>query len=62
MKTEERLNTIVEAVEKTRMSSSWWRQQIYQKKIRYLKIGRRVFIPDSTIEELIRRSIIEPTK
>ena len=53
-------HSVPKASEKLQMSQSWLRQQIYQKKIRYLKIGRRVFIPQSTIDEILSQSIREP--
>jgi len=54
--------TIKEASNKTKMSESWWRQRIFRKEIRYLKIGRRVFIPESVIEQIFRDGIVEPAK
>jgi excisionase family DNA binding protein len=53
---------IPEASEKLKMSEAWIRQKIFQRKIRYLKIGRRVFIPESTINEILKKSIVEPQK
>lgn len=55
-----KLYTIAEAAEETRMSQAWWRKKIFQKDIRYLRIGRRVFIPQSTIEEILNKAIVEP--
>lgn len=52
--------TIAEAAEESKMSEAWWRQQIFLKKIRYLKIGRRTFIPKKTLDDLYKRSIVEP--
>jgi len=56
------LYTISEASQKVRMSPAWWRQKIFRKEIKYLKIGRRVFIPKSTIEEILERSVVDPTR
>ncbi|MFH1629662.1 MAG: helix-turn-helix domain-containing protein [Pseudomonadota bacterium] len=52
--------TIPEAAERSRMSEAWWRAQIFQKKITHLKIGRRTFIPEKTLEELFKKSIVKP--
>lgn len=52
--------TIKEAAEKSRMSVSWWRLLIYEKKIKYRKLGRRVFIPRSTYNKVMSDAVIEP--
>jgi len=52
--------TVKEAAAELRMSQAWIRQQIFSKKILYLKIGRKVFIPQSTIREILQRAIVEP--
>ena len=54
------LLTIIEAAELSRMSPAWWRQKVFRKEIRFLKVGRRVLIPRSTIDELLTESIVEP--
>ena len=56
----ERIYTIPEATERVPLSISWWRQQIFRGTIRHLKIGSRVFIPESTIDELLSKSVVEP--
>jgi excisionase family DNA binding protein len=53
--------TIAEAAEISRMSQPWWRQKIFRKEIRHLKIGRRVFIPESVIDEIFEEGIVEPS-
>jgi hypothetical protein len=58
---DERIWTIPEAAAKTRLSIAWWRQAVFQKKVRYLKIGRRVLIPDSTLMDLLS-NVVEPIK
>ncbi|MGD0399754.1 MAG: helix-turn-helix domain-containing protein [Syntrophobacteraceae bacterium] len=58
----ETLYTIPEAAEKTRMSQAWWRMMIFQKKIKHLKIGRRVLIPESTIQDLFSAAIVKPRR
>ena len=54
------LFTVAEAARETRMSLAWWRQRIFRKEIRFLKIGRSVRIPRATIQEVLTRSLIEP--
>jgi excisionase family DNA binding protein len=56
----ERLYTVEEAAKVTRMSVPWWRQAIFQKKVRICRIGRRVLIPDATIRDLLKTGIVEP--
>lgn len=53
-------STVLEAAERTRMSVSWWRQKIFAREIRFLRIGRRVFIPEDTIKTILREGIVEP--
>jgi len=52
--------SISQAAEITGMSQSWWRQRIFRREIRFLKVGRRVLIPKDTIEELLSQSVVEP--
>jgi len=54
--------TIKEAVEQSRLSVSWWQQKISKKEIRYLKIGRRVFVPESTLQKMFTDAVVEITK
>ena len=54
------LLTVIEAAQLSRMSAAWWRQRIFRKEIRFLKVGRRVLIPKSTVEELLSQSVVEP--
>ncbi len=53
------LLTISEAAKMTRMSASWWRQRVFRKEIDYLKIGRSVRIPRSTVDEVLRSSRVD---
>lgn len=46
----ERKFTIKEAAEKSGMSESWWRMKVFNKEVRYMKAGSRVFIPESTLD------------
>jgi len=52
--------TIREAARELRMSEAWLRQKIFRKEIRHLKIGRRVFILQATLEKLLDDSVVEP--
>ena len=54
--------TIKEAAEYSRLSISWWRQKISKKEVRHLKIGRRVFVPESTLQKMFTDGIVETTK
>ena len=54
------LLTIPEAAKETRMSISWWRQQVFFKKIKYLKVGRKVLIPRQVIEDMLAKAVVEP--
>ena len=54
------LVTVIEAAQLSRMSPAWWRQRIFRKEIRFLKVGRSVLIPRSTVEELLSASVVEP--
>ena len=44
----------------TKMSASWWRMRVFDKDIRFFKIGRRVLIPESTVEDVLKNSMVEP--
>jgi len=52
--------TIKEAAEQSKMSVSWWRMKVHKKEVRYVKIGKRVFIPKSTIDKLFVDGVVEP--
>jgi excisionase family DNA binding protein len=56
----EELYTVHEISKATRMSDAWVRQKMYRKEIRYIRLGRRVFITKKTLEELLAHSVIEP--
>ena len=56
------LLSVCRASELSGMSQSWWRQRIFRREIRFLKIGSRVLIPKSTVEELLSQSVVEPKK
>ena len=54
--------TIKEVAEQSRLSVSWWRQRISKKEMWYLKIGRRVFVPESTLQKMFTDGIVETTE
>lgn len=58
----EKKYTVREASEESGMSVSWWRQKCFQRKIVYLKIGRKVLIPESTLQEVMRNAVVIPTR
>ena len=52
--------TIKEAAEQSRLSVSWWRRRIADQEVRHLKIGRRIFVPESTLQKMFADTAIEP--
>lgn len=56
----EPLHSIKESAVISRMSTSWWRQKVFRKEVRYVRIGRRIWIPQSTIEDLVKKGLVEP--
>jgi excisionase family DNA binding protein len=54
------LLTVIEAAELSRMSAAWWRQRIFRKEVRFLKVGRRVLIPRDTVDDLLAQAVVEP--
>jgi excisionase family DNA binding protein len=55
------LLTIREAARKTKLSEGWWRQRIFHKEVAFVKLGRRVLIPETTNERLVRDGTVEPS-
>jgi excisionase family DNA binding protein len=53
-----KLYTIKEFSEMIRLSKPTIRQLIYQNKIAYLRIGRRILIPESTLQDILSRSLV----
>jgi excisionase family DNA binding protein len=53
------LMTIAEVAEASRMSPSWWRQKIFRREINFLKLGRSVRIPKSTLDEILEKSKVQ---
>ncbi len=48
-----RLYTVEEAALATNMSLAFWRQKIWRREVKFMKIGRSIRIPQSTIDELL---------
>lgn len=44
--------TVPEAATITKMSQSWWRRAIFEKRISVVRVGRKIFIPQSTINSI----------
>jgi excisionase family DNA binding protein len=57
-----KLWTVAEAAQMTRMSQSWFRQAVHKRMIRIIKIGRRVLIPDATIQNLLIAGKVDAKK
>jgi len=56
----EKLFTLLEAAGKTHMSRSWWRAKVKEGRVRYVRFGRKIFIPESTINRLLADGTVEP--
>jgi excisionase family DNA binding protein len=52
------LLTVSEAAAITRMSASWWRQQVFMNRVEFLKIGRSVRIRRQTVDDLLASSLV----
>ncbi len=57
-----KLYTVQEAAVVTRMSPAWWRQKVWRREVKFMKIGRSIRIPQSTIDELLHHSTVEPVQ
>jgi excisionase family DNA binding protein len=58
--TAERLLTIAEAAELLSTSQRFPRRLIEQRRIRFVRIGRHVRIPESALREFIAAGLVEP--
>lgn len=56
----ERLFTVAEAAEVLRTSERFPRRLIAERRIRFIRIGRHVRIPESALRELIAAGLVEP--
>ncbi len=59
---ETELLTVFECSKISRMSTAWWRQRIFRKDVKFLKIGRRVLIPKAAVEDLLAQAVVEPRR
>ncbi|MCP3933516.1 MAG: helix-turn-helix domain-containing protein [Bacteroidetes bacterium] len=50
--------TITQAAKQSGMSQSWWRTQIKKGTIRYILIGKKHFIPESTLNDIVK--VVQP--
>jgi len=57
-----RLYTVEEAALATNMSPAFWRQKIWRREVKFMKIGRSIRIPQSTIDELLQDATVEPRR
>ena len=58
----ERLLTIVEVAERWGTSTHYPRRLIQERRIRFVRIGRHVRIPESVVEEWIEAGTVEPVR
>ena len=58
--TPERLFTVTEAAEVLRTSERFPRRLIAERRIRFVRIGRHVRIPESALQEFIAAGLVEP--
>lgn len=58
----DRLRTIEEFAELTGTSSRLGRRLVAERRIRYVKVGRYVRIPDSAIAEFLDANTVEPSQ
>jgi excisionase family DNA binding protein len=56
----ERLFTVAEAAEVLRTSERFPRRLIAERRIRFVRIGRHVRIPESALQEFISAGLVEP--
>lgn len=62
MSKNENLLAVPHAAKKTAMSISWWRAAIRDRKVRFIRIGGRVLIPEGAIDDLISAGTVEPVR
>ncbi len=52
--------SVAQAAKKTGMSAAWWRSQIAKGTVCYIQIGKRQFLPEETLRNIVK--VIEPTE
>jgi excisionase family DNA binding protein len=60
MTTDERLLTVAEAAEILRTSERFPRRLIAERRIRFIRVGRHVRVPESALREFIAAGVVEP--
>jgi excisionase family DNA binding protein len=56
----ERLLTVAQAAEMLATTERFPRRLIEERRIRYVRLGRHVRIPESAVHEFIRAGLVEP--
>jgi excisionase family DNA binding protein len=56
----DRLLTVAEAAEMLRTSERFPRRLIAERRIRFIRVGRHVRIPESSLREFIAAGLVEP--
>jgi excisionase family DNA binding protein len=51
---------IKKAAELTGLSVSWWRKAVQGRTVPFVRIGRRILIEESAINQLLDQSRVEP--
>ena len=58
----DRLLTVAEAAERLRTSDRFPRRLISERRIRFVRVGRHVRIPESALQEFIAAGLVEPIR
>ena len=58
----DRLLTVAEAAERLRTSERFPRRLISERRIRFVRVGRHVRIPESALQEFIAAGLVEPIR
>jgi excisionase family DNA binding protein len=56
----ERLLTVAQAAELVNTSERFWRRMIAERRIRFVRVGRHVRIPESALLDFIESGLVEP--
>jgi excisionase family DNA binding protein len=56
----ERYLTVAQAAELVNTSERFWRRMIAERRIRFVRVGRHVRIPESALREFIAAGLVEP--
>lgn len=56
----ERLMTVAQAAELVNTSERFWRRMIAERRIRFVRVGRHVRIPESALRDFIAAGLVEP--